>query len=132
MGNDIKYIETKNERYPIVFSLNVVEVIQNEFGSIKKWQDLVEPKDGGETNLKALLFAFKEAINEGIDIENENLHGNKSFISERKAGRIITELGLSEAGNQLKQIVVDSTKGDDNTTGQSETEQKNVMTTQNQ
>ena len=115
----------------MVFSLNVIEAIQTEFGSLNDWKELIEPKDGGETNLKALLFAFKEAINEGIDIENENLHGNKSFISERKAGRIITELGLSEAGNQLKQIVVDSTKGDD-TTEQSETKEKNVMTTQNQ
>jgi len=131
MGNDIKYIELKNEKFPMVFSLNVIEAIQTEFGSLNDWKELIEPKDGGETNLKALLFAFKEAINEGIDIENENLHGNKSFISERKAGRIITELGLSEAGNQLKQIVVDSTKGDD-TTEQSETKEKNVMTTQNQ
>lgn len=131
MGNEIKYIELKNEKFPMVFSLNVIEAIQIEFGSLNDWKELIEPKDGGETNLKALLFAFKEAINEGIDIENENLHGNKSFISERKAGRIITELGLSEAGNQLKQIVVDSTKGD-NTTEQSETKEKNVMTTQNQ
>lgn len=131
MGNEIKYIELKNEKFPMVFSLNVIEAIQTEFGSLNDWKELIEPKDGGETNLKALLFAFKEAINEGIDIENENLHGNKSFISERKAGRIITELGLSEAGNQLKQIVVDSTKGD-NTTEQSETKEKNVMTTQNQ
>jgi hypothetical protein len=131
MGNEIKYIELKNEKFPMVFSLNVIEAIQTEFGSLNDWKELIEPKDGGETNLKALLFAFKEAINEGIDIENENLHGNKSFISERKAGRIITELGLSEAGNQLKQIVVDSTKGDD-TTEQSETKEKNVMTTQNQ
>jgi len=107
MGNDIKYIELKNEKFPMVFSLNVIEAIQTEFGSLNDWKELIEPKDGGETNLKALLFAFKEAINEGIDIENENLHGNKSFISERKAGRIITELGLSEAGNQLKQIVVE-------------------------
>ena len=131
MGNEIKYIELKNEKFPMVFSLNVIEAIQTEFGSLNDWKELIEPKDGGETNLKALLFAFKEAINEGIDVENENLHGNKSFISERKAGRIITELGLSEAGNQLKQIVVDSTKGD-NTTEQSETKEKNVMTTQNQ
>ena len=131
MGNEIKYIELKNEKFPMVFSLNVIEAIQIEFGSLNDWKELIEPKDGGETNLKALLFAFKEAINEGIDIENENLHGNKSFISERKAGRIITELGLSEANNQLKQIVVDSTKGDD-TTEQSETKEKNVMTTQNQ
>ena len=131
MGNEIKYIELKNEKFPMVFSLNVIEAIQIEFGSLNDWKELIEPKDGGETNLKALLFAFKEAINEGIDIENENLHGNKSFISERKAGRIITELGLPEAGNQLKQIVVDSTKGDD-TTEQSETKEKNVMTTQNQ
>ena len=131
MGNEIKYIELKNEKFPMVFSLNVIEAIQIEFGSLNDWKELIEPKDGGETNLKALLFAFKEAINEGIDVENENLHGNKSFISERKAGRIITELGLSEAGNQLKQIVVDSTKGD-NTTEQSETKEKNVMTTQNQ
>lgn len=132
MGNEIKYIELKNEKVPMVFSLNVIEAIQTEFGTLNAWKELIEPKDGGETNLKALLFAFKEAINEGIDIENENTNGNKPFITEKKAGRIIGELGLSEAGNQLKEIVVDSTKGDENTSEQIGAEEKNVMTTQNQ
>ena len=128
MGNDIRYLKTKNETYPFTYSLNVMEALQNEFGSFNEWSDMVEPKDGSEPKIKALLFFFKEAINEGIDIENENSDQPRKFVNERKVGRIITELGVKTVLEQLKGTVIDA--GSNNDTEVDET--KNVITTQNQ
>lgn len=128
MGNDIRYLKTKNETFPFTYSLNVMEALQNEFGSLNEWSDMVEPKDGSEPKIKALLFFFKEAINEGIDIENENSDQPRKFVNERKVGRIITELGVKTVLEQLKGTVIDA--GSNNDTEVDKT--KNVITTQNQ
>ena len=128
MGNDIRYLKTKNETFPFTYSLNVMEALQNEFGSLNKWSDMVEPKDGSEPKIKALLFFFKEAINEGIDIENENSNQPRKFVNERKVGRIITELGVKTVLEQLKGTVIDAGSNDDTEVD----ETKNVITTQNQ
>lgn len=128
MGNDIRYLKTKNETFPFTYSLNVMEALQNEFGSLNEWSDMVEPKDGSEPKIKALLFFFKEAINEGIDIENENSDQPRKFVNERKVGRIITELGVKTVLEQLKGTVIDA--GSNNDAEVDET--KNVITTQNQ
>lgn len=128
MGNDIRYLKTKNETFPFTYSLNVMEALQNEFGSLNEWSDMVEPKDGSEPKIKALLFFFKEAINEGIDIENENSDQPRKFVNERKVGRIITELGVKTVLEQLKGTVIDA--GSNNNTEVDEI--KNVITTQNQ
>lgn len=128
MGNDIRYLKTKSEIFPFTYSLNVMEALQNEFGSLNEWSDMVEPKDGSEPKIKALLFFFKEAINEGIDIENENSNQPRKFVNERKVGRIITELGVKTVLEQLKGTVVEAGSNDDPEVD----ETKNVITTQNQ
>lgn len=125
MGNEIKYLKTKNEEFPYVYSLNVMEALQNEYGSLENWSNLIEPKDGSEPKIKAMLFFFKEAINEGIDIENENKHEERNFINEKKVGRIISELGIEEIVKQLKNVVVEASGTN------SENNSKNVIPTQN-
>jgi len=127
MGDNLKYLKTKNESFPFCYSLNVMEALQSEFGSLNQWSDMVEPKDGSEPRIKALVFFFKEAINEGIDIENEKLEQPRKFINEKKVGRIISELGVKTILEQLKSTVIES--GDNNNEG---VEVKNVNTTQNQ
>lgn len=115
MGNDIKYLETKTEKFPFIYSLNVMEAIQKEYGSMKEWSELVEPKDGSEPSIGALLFFFKEAINEGIDIENEKNNDSRKFVNEKKVGRIISEVGMAKAGEQLKASVISANDIDEGT-----------------
>lgn len=127
MGDEIRYLTTKSEKFPFVYSLNVMEELQNKYGTLKDWGDLIEPKDGREPSIKAMLFFFKEAINEGIDIENENKGESRPFINEKKVGRIISEIGIKEASKQLKEIVIASTKNNQ----ESESEEiKNPIATQ--
>lgn len=98
-------IEVGGVTYPMVFNLNVMEVIQQEYGSLDVWGDLTDGeayakrdflaknpdcdesdwldlsdeekgKYKGEPDAKAVIFGFTEMINEGIDIENETLIAN--------------------------------------------------------
>lgn len=107
--NEITY---KNETYKLVFNLNVMEEIQEEYGTIEKWGDLTDGAEG-EPDAKAIIFGFTAMINEGIDIENDEEGTDKPFLSLKKVGRIISELGFEEATNTLNETVIESTKSDE-------------------
>lgn len=97
--------------YKIVFNLNVMEAIQEEFETLDKWGELTDGKSG-EVNIKALLFGFREMLNEGIDIENEKTNGNTPFLTHKQVGRILTEVGTEKITNDMNDLVVKSTKDD--------------------
>lgn len=96
-------------KYPLVFNLNVMEEIQNEYSSIQKWSELVE---GEESDIKALKYGITAMINEGIDIENENLEIKREFVTTKQVGRIITQIGLKEITKKVQKTVVDSTQSE--------------------
>lgn len=108
-------IEYKGKKLKMVFDLNVMQAIQDEYGTFGKWGDLTDGKDedlpeGKEPNVKAIIFAVKEMLNEGIEIQNEeNGTGEKPF-THRQVGRIITDLGIAEMNKQMKQTVIASTQ----------------------
>lgn len=68
MIDKITYLETDSEKFPLAFTLNVTEALQDEYGTLSEWSELIRNKK--EPNIKALKFFIIEAINEGIDIEN--------------------------------------------------------------
>ena len=59
MLDKMNFIETENEKYPLMFTLNVMEKIQEEYGSINAWSNLVQKE--GEPDIKALKFFITEA-----------------------------------------------------------------------
>ena len=71
MLDKINYLETTEEKFSMAFTLNVMESIQEKYGTIEAWSNLIQ-RDG-EPDIKALKFFMTESINEGIDIENEKL-----------------------------------------------------------
>ena len=105
-------IEYKNKKYKLVFNLNSMERIQEEYGTIQKWGELTDGKNG-EVNIKALVFGFTEMLNEGIDIENENLEEKLPFLTQKQVGRMITEIGIANAANKLNETVIESTKSEE-------------------
>lgn len=113
---DNAVIEYKGEKYELVFNLNVMEVIQDEYGSVEAWGELVEAE--AEPKAKDIKYGYAAMLNEGIDIYNEE-HANdedfkaRPFFTEKQVGRVISEIGLSEAARQLNKTVVDSTKSDE-------------------
>ena len=110
MFNKINY---KDKEYKIVFNLNVMEEIQQEFGSIDKWGKLSDGSEGGEPDAKAVIFGFTCMLNEGIDIENEENGTDIKHFTTKQVGRIISEIGFGEATQKLNDTVIESTKSDE-------------------
>ena len=112
MQDTMKYIDVKGVEYPLVFNLNVMEKIQEKYGSYEKWGDLTDGKNS-EINIGALKFGILEMINEGIDIENESKEVKREFLTDKQVGRIITEIGMETLAKKMKETVNDSTKNDE-------------------
>ncbi|BED92027.1 MAG: hypothetical protein CfP315_0600 [Candidatus Improbicoccus pseudotrichonymphae] len=122
MLDNLTYLETKTEKYPMAFTLNVMESIQNEYGTLNNWSKLLQ--DEKEPNIKALKFFILEAIKEGIEIENKDTKPPNM----KEVGRILTEVGTQKSAETIKNLIVNSTKTSENS--ESEQDLKNEKTTQ--
>ena len=122
MIDKITYLETNSEKFPLAFTLNVMEALQDEYGTLSEWSELI--RNQKEPNIKALKFFITEAINEGIDIENEKSDEKRAPITSSKAGRIITEIGLKKVANTITKMITESMPHDEKS--------KKVKTTKNQ
>ena len=104
-------IQYKGNTYKLVFNLNVMEIIQEKYGSLDKWGNLTDgTENNGEPDAKAVIFGFTEMINEGIDISNEENGTDIKPLTLKQVGRLITEIGLASATKTLNKTVVESTK----------------------
>lgn len=112
MQDTMKHINSKGVEYPLVFNLNVMEKIQEKYGSYEKWGDLTDGK-ASEINIGALKFGILEMINEGIDIENEGKENKREFLTDKQVGRIVTDIGMEALAEKMKETVIDSTKNDE-------------------
>lgn len=105
-------IEYKGQKYKLVFNLNVMEEIQEEYKTIDKWGQLTDGTKG-EPNAKAIIFGLTAMINEGIDIDNEDNEEKKEPLTLKQVGRLLTEVGLQEATEKLNNTVIESTKSEE-------------------
>ena len=106
--------------YPIVFNLNVLEEIQEKYGSVSEWGKVVETADSdGVPKISDLKEGLLSMINEGIDIKNETAEQKQKFISLKQVGRIITDAGLENAIKAIKDLTISSTS-DPNVEGKNE------------
>lgn len=113
MKNTIVYIETENKRYPLVFNLNVMEEIQEKYGSLDRWGELT--KGGGEPNIKDLKAGIKIMLNEAIDMENEEKGTNEPMLSDKQVGRLMSAVGIGGMVNKIREITIASVQAEDNT-----------------
>lgn len=110
---DYKFeFEVEGVKYPLMFNLNVMETIQEEYGTIEKWGVLTDGKDG-EVNVKALKFGLTEMLNEAIDVENETAEVKRPLLTNKQVGRLITKMGLENAVGNLNNAVIESTKSEE-------------------
>lgn len=112
MKDAVQTIEYRGKTYKLAFDLNVMEAIQDEYGSIEAWGKLTEPEDGGEPNVKALVFGVTEMINEGIDIDNDENGTDEKWLTHKQVARILTEVGLESVADKMQKSVIDSTADD--------------------
>ena len=107
--NEIQY---KGKTYRLVFNLNVMEAIQEEFGTVEHWGELSDGSTG-EPSARAVIFGLMEMINEGIDIDTEENGTDTPFVSLKQTGRIVSELGFAEATQTLNDTVIEATMSDE-------------------
>lgn len=105
-----KEIEYKGQKYILEFNLNVMEEIQEEYGTFDKWAELTE---ADEPNVKALKFGLGAMLNEGIEIYNEEHEEKRPPLTSRQVGRLVTSVGMDLVTEQMRSAVVDSTKSDE-------------------
>ena len=114
MNDKIAYIETAGKKYPLVFNLNVMEEIQERYGSMSNWGDIVENKGGGEPKIKDLKIGLMMMINEAIDIENEETNQDTPMVTSKQVGRLISEVGFEEITKKIQNLTIASTHTGDN------------------
>lgn len=112
MIDTIKHIKCKEIDYPLAFNLNVIEKLQDKYGSYEKWGEMTDGKEK-EINIGALKFGVLEMINEGIDIENEAKETKREFLTLKQVGRLITELGMKKLTDKVQETVIESTKSNE-------------------
>ena len=108
MKDKINYFEVNGTKYPLCCNLNVPEAIQEKYGSMTAWGEIVENKAGKEPKIKDLKYGFMVMINEAIDIENENLEEKRQLLTEKQVGRLLTELGIAEATKKIEELSISS------------------------
>lgn len=108
ISRSIKY---KDKELKLVFNLNVMEAIQDAYGTVDKWGELTDGEHG-EVNIKALIFGFKEMLNEGIEIDNEENDKDQPLFTSKQVGRIISNIGVENTTESIQGVVIDSTKDD--------------------
>lgn len=101
---NIDAIEYNGTEYHMAFNLNVMEQIQEEFGSLDEWGKLTSDNGHGEPDIKALKFGLGAMLNEGIEIDNERGADLKP-LTERQVGRLISTVGLAAIADQLGEVV---------------------------
>lgn len=102
----------EDKEYGLIFNLNVMEEIQEEYGTIQKWGELTDGK-GKEVNAKALIFGLTAMMNEAIDIENEENGSNLPFVSKKQVGRLVSRAGLQKSAEALNNAVVEATQSEE-------------------
>lgn len=115
MKEKIIYLETENEKYPLAFNVNVMEEIQNEYGSISRWGSIVENKDSAESEpkIKDLKVGMLFMVNEGIEIENEKSETKRELLNSKQLGRLLSKIGLKEVIEKIKEVSINSTTVED-------------------
>ena len=112
MIRDYKFeLEVEGKKHELVFNLNVMQEIQEEYETLEKWGDLTDGKSG-EVNVKALIYGLTCMINEATDMRNEVEGTNDPILTKKQVGRLITKAGVEKSAKKLNEAIVESTKSD--------------------
>ena len=84
MTNTIKHFKCGDTEYPLAFTMNVIEKIQDKYGSYEKWGDMTDSKKQ-EPNIGALKFGITE-----MEVTNEVFESKKSVVFDEAENRMHT------------------------------------------
>ncbi len=108
----------KGKEYKLIFNLNVLEQIQDKYGTLAKLLDEAYGKKTGEPSIKALSFIIMSMVNEAIDIENESKEVPEKPITQKQANRMLTEFiqgnGVENVVKLVDDLMAKSLQGGEN------------------
>lgn len=125
LNNKMTKIMTEDMEYPLICTFNVLEYIQNKYGTIADFEQRVsgvvqKEKSGSDKpqytytpiNIAAMLDGMTAMINEGIKIKHEKtgfLDEEQVLIGQKDTGRILRSAGISlaDAANIVLEELVD-------------------------
>lgn len=114
MIDKLEKIDIKGKVYPFAFNLNVMETIQDKYGTLNNWADALSPKDENiEPKFKDIIWSFTQFINEGIDIVNDENKEHNEPLTHKQVGRLISGMDLGELGKMLKSTATKSINTND-------------------
>ena len=113
MKNTVVYIETNGKKYPLAFNLNVMEEIQEHYGSLDEWGRVTQ--GNGEPKVKDLKCGVMAMLNEGIDMENESNGTKEPMLTAKQVGRIMTDVGIDKVVSAIHEITVASVRTESET-----------------
>ena len=115
MIDKLIHFEVGDKKYPLAFNLNVIEMIQEEYEDLNEWQEYLSPSDDKLPNIKVLKQTFTWFINEGIDIENDDLEVKRPFLTHKQVGRLLSQLGTDNALKNIFETVSSGLVEDEDT-----------------
>lgn len=101
--------EFNGKKYTLVFNLNVMEAIQDKYGTLTKWGEATGA-NGDEPQISAIIDGYEIMLNEGEEITHEE--DFKPF-THKQVGRIISGIGLQKATELLNEVVRESTASEE-------------------
>lgn len=110
----------KGKDYKLVFDFNVMEDLQEKYGTFNKWIEEAYGKKTGEPSVKALAFAIASMVNNAIEIDNEDRAPEEAEkpITTRQANRMLTALaaegGLENVVKSIDGLMAKSLEGGEN------------------
>lgn len=107
----LEKITYKGHDYNLAFNFNVMEEIQDEYGTIDHWTEITEGGKGKkktEPNAKAVIFGFMCMLNEGIDIENDENGTDIKPLTHKQVGRMMTAVGMNEISSKMQNTIINS------------------------
>lgn len=113
-------LEYKGDQYTLIFNFNVLEEIQSAYGTLSNWLEEAYGEKTNEPSAKALAFAIRAMVNEGIDIDNEEkpTESQKQFITQKQANRMLTEFvqknGVEDVVKVIDNLMGKSLQGGEN------------------
>lgn len=118
MKDEIIYLD-EEKKYPLIFNLNVMEIIQKEYGSLKKWQESIfvdkengDKEENKEPKISDVIFGIREMMNEAVDILNEEQEEKYPLFTDKQVGRIVTKVGLTVSKNKIGESILIANKVD--------------------
>ena len=99
----IIYLDNGEEKYPLLFSTNVIEILQLEFNEV----DIIEKirGNGSMPDFRVLNPFLFELINEGIRYMNRFAEKKRKPVTKEQVGWVISEAGWNKAFETIKKAI---------------------------